>query len=605
MTSDLTPPSAPPPGASPTSDPTRRHTWVIAGGFVLGAAVLYGLLLAVSGGDVPGGTTVLGVSIGGQSQEEAVATLDSELGDQAAQPIEISVDGTVTSVPPEQVGLSFDSTATVATVVERTYNPITLVTRMVATDAVEPVVTVDQDTLAAYLEEVGGTVDEPAQDGDVTFTRVTALPVTPLPGRALDRAAAGGALRAGYLRSDSPIVLPIVDVAPAVDTLAVDEALDTFGLPAMSGPVTLRVTGTNAAAPVDVTLRPRDFGPALAMRPTSEGTLEPAIKGKALRSVVDDKLGDVLREPRDATFKIVKSKPVVVRGRAGQTVDGAELSAELATALVKTENRTATVGVARTKPALTTADARALGVKEQLATFTQPFPYAAYRVTNIGRAARYIDGTLLMPGETFSMNKTVKERTVENGYTVGTVISGGKFALELGGGVSTITTTMWHTAFYAGLERVEQRGHSFYISRYLPGLEATVAWGSLDLKFRNDSPNAVLIKSSITSTSVTVSMYGTKRYNISAEFGPRTNIRPYTTVYDTSPGCVPQPGVQGFRIVVTRVFKDLDGNVVKREPLTTSYNVANDIYCSPKPKPKPKPTETPKPKPKPSSSKPG
>ncbi len=157
------------------------------------------------------------------------------------------------------------------------------------------------------------------------------------------------------------------------------------------------------------------------------------------------------------------------------------------------------------------------------------------------------------------MNDTAKERTAENGYTVGFVISGGRFAEELGGGVSTITTAMWHSAFYAGLERVEQRAHSFWISRYSPGLEATVSWGNLDLKFKNDSPTAVLIKSSITNSSVTVTMYGTKRYDVSAVYGPRTNPTSYRTVYNPSPDCVPQSGVGGFQIVVTRVFKDLDG----------------------------------------------
>jgi vancomycin resistance protein YoaR len=353
---------------------------------------------------------------------------------------------------------------------------------------------------------------------------------------------------------------------------------------------------------VSVTLTPKQFGPALAMKAAADGSLAPVVKVKALRSVIDRKLSDVLREPRDATFKVVAGKPVVVKSKAGQTVNGGELTAGLVAVLPKTSDRTTSVGVEHIEPKLTTADAKALGVKQLISTFTQPFPYAAYRVTNIGRAARYIDGTVLLPGETFSMNDTVKERTVENGYTVGTVISGGRFREELGGGVSTITTTMWHTAFYAGLERVEQRGHSFYISRYLPGLEATVAWGSLDLRFRNDAPTAVLIKASITNSSVTVSMYGTKRYDISAEFGPRTDIRGYQTIYDPSPGCVPQDGVEGFRIVVTRVFKNLDGAVVKREKLPTSYNVANNIICAAKPKPPKKPSTPPTPKPKPSGS---
>ena len=571
-----------------------RRTAAIVVGFVVGGLLLYGLLLAVSGSGVPRGTSVLGVDIGGQSESAAVATLEAQLGDTASAPIQVSVDGEVTSVPPEVLGLAFDAQATVAVASKSTFNPLTLITRLITTDELEPVVTVDDTMLNAYLEEVGAEVDVPAKDGDVTFTQSSAEAVAPVDGTMLDRVASGAALRAAYLRTSDPVVLPVVVAEPAVDAEAVEEALATFGQPAMSAPVTLTVEGTSADEPVPVTLDPSDFGPALAMDPAADGSLVPAIKVKALREAVDEQVSDVLKEPKDATFKIRNGKPVVVKGVAGQTVDGDTLTAAMLQVLPLAEGRTAVVGVTTVEPDLTTAEAKALGVKRVISTFTQYFPYAPYRVTNIGRAARYIDGTLLLPGETFSMNDTVKERTVENGYTVGTVISGGKFALELGGGVSTITTTMWHTAFYAGLERVEQRAHSFYISRYLPGLEATVAWGSLDLKFRNDSPNAVLIKASITNSSVTVTMYGTKRYKISAEFGPRTNIRPFKTIYDDSPGCVVQPGVEGFRIVVTRVFSDLDGNVVKREPLTSSYNVANDIRCGTKPKPaKPKPTPSP------------
>ncbi len=600
MSIDPTLPPVPAPAAP--ADPTRRRSWIIGAGFVLGALVLYGLLLAASGGDVPKGTSVLGVDIGGMSQAQAVATLDDSLGDQAVQPMEITVGTKTTSVPPEQLGLSFDADATVAAAVAPTYNPLLLLTRLVARDEVEPVVRVDEDVLAGYLEQVGASVSVPAKNGDVRFSETSAEPVEPVDGRGLDQSTSSAALRAAYLRSTDAIVLPVVVVEPAVDQAAVDAALSDFGRPAMSGPVTLRVEGTKSTKPVSVTLSPKQFGPALAMKAATDGSLEPVVKVKVLRAVIDRDLSGVLREPRDATFKVVASKPVVVKSKAGQTVDGDELTAALIAVLPKTSDRTATVGVEHIAPKLTTAQAKGLGVKQLISTFTQPFPYAAYRVTNIGRAARYIDGTVLMPGETFSMNDTVKERTVKNGYTVGTVISGGRFREELGGGVSTITTTMWHTAFYAGMERVEQRGHSFYISRYLPGLEATVAWGSLDLRFRNDAPTAVLIKASITNSSVTVSMYGTKRYDISAEFGPRTDIRGYQTIYDPSPGCVPQGGVEGFRIVVTRVFKNLDGTVVKREKLPTSYNVANNIICAEKPKPAKKPSTPPTPRPKPSGS---
>jgi len=155
---------------------------------------------------------------------------------------------------------------------------------------------------------------------------------------------------------------------------------------------------------------------------------------------------------------------------------------------------------------------------------------------------------------------------------------------------------MWHTAFYAGLQRVEQRAHSFYISRYLPGLEATVAWGNLDLRFKNDAPTTgILIGTHVTNNSVTITMWGTKRYDIGAVFGPRTNLRAFDTVYDPGAGCVHQDGVSGFAITVVRVFKDTQGNVVKREPLTTHYNPADHIICGPKPGAKPSPSASPSP----------
>jgi vancomycin resistance protein YoaR len=296
---------------------------------------------------------------------------------------------------------------------------------------------------------------------------------------------------------------------------------------------------------------------------------------------------------------VAKGRPKIVPSRDGRTLDAAGLSAALLKVLPKTSGRTASVHLAMTPATFSTADAKALGINEVISTFTQHFPYAPYRVQNIGRAAKYINGTLLKPGDTFSMNKTVRERTFANGYTIGTVITDGRFREDLGGGVSTITTAMWHTAFYAGVQRIEQRAHSFYISRYEPGLEATVAWGDLDLRFKNDAPTGILISTKVTNDNVTITMWGTKRYQIGAIFGPHTNVRAYDTIYDPGAGCVRQDGVDGFAITVVRVFHDLAGNVVKREPLDSHYNPAAHIICAPKPgsKPKPKPSKSPSPKP--------
>ena len=141
-----------------------------------------------------------------------------------------------------------------------------------------------------------------------------------------------------------------------------------------------------------------------------------------------------------------------------------------------------------------------------------------------------------------------------------------------------------------------------------------MAWGSFDMKFRNDTKHAVLIKTRMRNTSLTVTMYGTKVYDeIRAVSGPRENVRPFKTIYSEKKGCLAQGGSPGFSIVVTRVFV-IDGKVVKREPIRTVYRPSPTVICGPDPSKKPTPspsasgTGSPSPsgtaKPSPSPSKP-
>ena len=192
--------------------------------------------------------------------------------------------------------------------------------------------------------------------------------------------------------------------------------------------------------------------------------------------------------------------PQVVPAKPGVTFDAAELEAGFLDAVAAAAGRAhARARPPRsrspTSPPRTRAPCR---IREQVSTFTTYFPYAEYRNVNIGRAAEIIDGTLLKPGETFSLNDTVGERTEANGFTKGYVISDGILIQDLGGGVSQMATTTFNAMFFAGLEDVEHKPHSFYIDRYPVGREATVAWGAVDLRFRNDTPYGVLIDADVT-----------------------------------------------------------------------------------------------------------
>jgi vancomycin resistance protein YoaR len=198
-----------------------------------------------------------------------------------------------------------------------------------------------------------------------------------------------------------------------------------------------------------------------------------------------------------------------------------------------------------------------------------------------------------MPGQTWSLNGVVGERTAANGFARGTIIKEGRFAKDYGGGTSQVATTTFNAAFFAGLKIVEHKPHSFYIGRYPEGREATVAWGATDLKILNDSGHAVYIDTSYTRSTVTVTMWGTPKWKISTTKSSRYGVKGFTTVYDTSDTCEEQDPMVGFQVDVWRIFKDLTGREVKREKFHTNYNPADEIICGPDPAATPPPTVPP------------
>ncbi|MET9608139.1 VanW family protein [Streptomyces sp. NPDC006512] len=214
-----------------------------------------------------------------------------------------------------------------------------------------------------------------------------------------------------------------------------------------------------------------------------------------------------------------------------------------------------------------------------MSSFTVPFERAPYRTTNIGRAAELINGSVVMPDETWSFNQRVGERTKENGFVDGIMINNGRYEKAAGGGVSAVATTVFNAMFFAGVKPVEYGAHSFYIERYPEGREATVAWGSLDLRFANDSGRALYIQAEATDTSVTVTFLGTKKYDeVKAEKGPRTNVKPPATRTGTSPACEPQSPLEGFDVAVDRIFVK-GGQEVKRETMKTRYTPRDTVTC--------------------------
>ncbi|WP_183093638.1 VanW family protein [Nocardioides stalactiti] len=549
---------------------------LVAGGY----AAAHG----IAGDKVPLGTEVSGVDIGGLSRTEAIAELEEAFGQRAGEPIEVSVEGGRSAdVSPAEIGLAIDYAATVdAAGAGDSWSPRRQWDYFTGGDDVEAIVDVDETLLSERLAELSEGLGVPPQDGQVTFADGRVEVVDPVPGEAVDTDAAADAITAAFLGQEDSAELTVTQAEPDIDDSDVEAALEGFANPAMASAVTL-VFGDS-----EVRLQPKQYDGALSMVP-EDGELVPRIDVRKVTRLV--KSATTEGEPVDAGFELVDGKPKVVPAKPGVEFEPEDVIAVFTELLSAPEGeRTGEVEATVREADFTTEEAKALGIKKKVSEFVTYYPYAEYRNVNIGRAAELIDGTVLKPGETFSLNDTVGERTAENGFTIGYIISNGVLVKDYGGGVSQMATTTFNAMFFAGLEDIEHKPHSFYIDRYPEGREATVAWPTVDLRFRNDTDYGVLIHATVQPSTyssqgvVTVQMFSTKVWDIESETSGRYNYRAPATRYLQTPDCEPFTGYSGFDVDVTRIFRvHGEDEIDHTEEFHTVYTAADSVVCGPPP----------------------
>lgn len=548
---------------------------------VLALVLIFGgayVVAALNASDkVPRGASVAGVDIGGMSHDEAVSELEGALGDR--DQVEVSVEGNTETVAVDDLGFSLDLDASVEAAGGGGWSPKKLWTYYTGGDDLDAVVDVDEKkytSLINGLTEKHGTLPT---EGDVRFKDGKVHKVASSTGTGVDDEAARETLTTAWLKGETA-ELAIEELEPDIDDDDVQEALNEFGNPAVSGPVTITFAGDK------VKLAPEEYTDLLAMRPEN-GKLVPALKAKKLVELVDSRVADPKNAPVDATVRLVNGKPKVIPSKPGVDYDPKDIISTFLDLLVRDSGqRQATVKARAKKADFNTQDARKLGIRRKVSSFTTNYPHADYRNVNLGRAAELINGTILKPGETFSLNDTVGERTAENGFTHGFVISGGIFKEDYGGGVSQMATTLFNAMFFAGLEDVEHKPHSFYIDRYPVGREATVVWGSLDLRFKNNTDHGVLIQAEVSPSSydaqgaVTVSMWSTRTWKITTKTSDRYNLTSPGTRTLTTPDCYPNSGYGGFDVDVWRYFhKPGSDKVEKTEKFHTTYTPSDTVIC--------------------------
>lgn len=552
----------------------RSWPWVLLGVLVV-LAVSYGAAAWALSGRVPAGVEVAGVQIGHMSRDTAVERLTTRLQDELTAPVPVRVGTAEAAVDPTRAGLQADLEGTVDRLVGFTLDPRQMWRHVAGDSSVEPQTVVDDVALQASVDALAAEVDAEVVEGAVTFADGVAEATQAQQGRVLDRDAAADVLATSWLDGPRPLELPAEVTDPRVDSDAVAEAMSSFAVPATSGPLTVR------AGDRSVRLEPSAVTPALSMVAV-DGRLEPRVDGEVLAAAVLGADGDLVTPAQDASIRIEDGAPVVVPAVPGTTLDPEGL-AEAALAALPTPERTATVELVPAEPDVSTAEAEALGVTEVISEFSTPHPPDAARTENLRIATSTVNGTLLLPGETFSLNGTLGPRTAAKGYNEAGVIINGRLAEATGGGVSQVATTLFNGMFFAGLEDVEHKTHSFYISRYPEGREATVNWPNIDLKFRNNTSTGVLIEAWVAGGRVHTRFWGTKVWDeVRATKSERRNVTEPERIVVTDEECVPQSPAPGFDVTVTRELVR-DGVVQRTEEFRTRYIAQDEVVCEPAP----------------------
>ncbi|MFC9338111.1 hypothetical protein ACFT0G_00180 [Streptomyces sp. NPDC057020] len=325
---DLTPrieeQTAPAPAPRPAPAPTRaapakkgRSKLVLAAVGVLGlAGVAYGAGLLLNHSDVPKGTTVLGVDIGGGTKEEAVNKLDAALGKRAGTPLQLGVGGKKVQLAPDKAGLALDSVETVRAAAGSDYNPVSVIGSLFGGERIaKPVFPVDEEKLAVTLADLAGT-SASASEGTILFAPNKVTPVEGKAGKGLDvqrsMISVRDAFRAQVETGRTALVeLPVTDRQPSISKAEVDRAMKEFATPAMSDRITIRAGG-----------REIQFGPArslpqiLSMK-AAGGRLEPVYDTKAIERLLDGAFKGIMITRADGSKQEVSADDVAsVMGEA-------------------------------------------------------------------------------------------------------------------------------------------------------------------------------------------------------------------------------------------------------------------------------------------------
>lgn len=560
--------------------------------------------------------TIEGIDVSGLSQSEAAAVAEGYASDLSSNLITVSVAGTTFSLDPTTIGVAFETETAVTTALGENKDGLSGWLKAFSSEVDVPVEgSIDQELLSLQLSiwETEA-VENPAFEGRVAVENRKVVFEYPHSGLAVDRDIAFDLVSAAVMEGSTEVVeLPLINSDPVLTNDDIDTAV------AKAEDIIARgVRLKNAEYEFEFTVNSFNMSRALVVEvvrglpPTIVFSMDPSV----IAPIAEARRISLEVEPADAYWEIIEvddhedwpenyaitDSPQdesqgfpeddvieLIPSRMATTLDVNRVFESVEAAALG--DGTGDLILELTKePEFSTEDALAYGELYEVSEFTTFMP-GTNRAHNIALMADTIDGYMVMPGETFSVNEVIGQRTLVKGYKHDCAIVGGELSCEtdlvnVGGGVSQFGTTIFNAIFFGCYEDVFHQPHSIYFSKYPEGREATLGFPSPDVAFINNTEAPVIIKTSHTRRSVTVTFFGNNGGIIcESERSGRSGFTTASLSYQTDPEVFVAPGEEfvksegsgGWSVTVTRVFYDAQGIEIEREPFYWRYRGERNV----------------------------
>ena len=477
---------------------------------LVAVAMVGGAALSGSSMRLAGGIRVDGVNVGGLTPRAATSLLERRSAQLADVPVTFVSGGQRFAIRPDELGVSPDWARAVQTA-QSAGNEVAIIQGFRRLELglfgmnVEP-------PAHAYLAAVDYEVDLLAEkiDRPVRQARLVhrGLIFAVRPGRdgqELDRSRAAAMIVSALasLSRSGPVELPVSVDRSTVSAAELATARTRAEI-AVSAPVTLAVAGRQ------IVLTPTELAPMLTFQSSTSGGL--VLGGHAADAYFAHLQLVTGRSAHGAHFAATGDRVRIVPAQSGLALDVPRSAAAVLAAAERVHERVARLLVETFHAGRTTAAAQALGITGLVGSYETVYGGVPNRIHNVELVAHLINGKLIAPGATFSFNQTTGARTAAKGFLVAPVIINGEVSTGLGGGVCQVSTTVFNAAFVAGLPITARTNHALYISHYPLGRDATVDYPDIDLRFVNDSPHWLLLRTFVGPSSLVVTLYGTPQH---------------------------------------------------------------------------------------------